>query len=91
MKISNTFVSALMIGGLFLGLGTAAQADNVVADDGASLASYFSEEGIEFDQTKDDVGDPKFKVNYYGTDFSIFFYGCEDGRKCNAIQFSNCL
>jgi hypothetical protein len=65
----------------------AAQAENVYASDGQSLARFFLEEGAEVETTTDNVGDPKLRVDYYGSEFSVYYYGCEDNRNCDAVQF----
>ncbi|MEK0164448.1 YbjN domain-containing protein [Phaeobacter sp. A36a-5a] len=62
-------------------------AENILAKDATTLANFFETEGVDFEVTTDDVGDPKLKVDYYGNDFSIYFYGCENNRNCDAIQF----
>lgn len=86
MLIKNSALSATL--GVSLLVGSAAFAESqVVAKSGDSLAEYLTNEGIEFEETKDDVGDPKFDINHYGVEFSVFFYGCDDGADCNAIQF----
>ena len=64
-----------------------AQAQNIVAKNATSIANFFDEEGVAFEVTTDDAGDPKIKVDYYGNDFSIYFYGCTDNTNCDAIQF----
>ncbi|ATF16870.1 YbjN domain-containing protein [Phaeobacter gallaeciensis] len=80
------FLSLLTAAALFVlpGLG---HAENILAKDATTLARFFETEGVEFEVTTDDVGDPKLKVDYYGNDFSIYFYGCENNKNCDAIQF----
>ena len=70
-----------------VGLGTTAQADAVVAGDGTSIANYFLGEGLEPELTRDDVNDPLIHIDFYGREFSIYFYGCTDGTDCTSIQF----
>jgi hypothetical protein len=65
----------------------AAQAENVYASDGQSLARFLLEECAEVETTTDNVGDPKLRVDYYGSEFSVYYYGCEDNRNCDAVQF----
>ena len=62
-------------------------AQNIVATDATSVANFFLEEGIEPSVEEDNTGDPKINVDYYGTDFSIFYYGCTNGQNCDSIQF----
>ncbi|WP_424977794.1 YbjN domain-containing protein [Leisingera sp. S232] len=70
-----------------LTLPTAAMAQNVVAKTGESVANFFKDEGANVEVTTDSVGDPNLKVEYYGNDFSVYYYGCEDNTNCDAIQF----
>ncbi len=44
--------------------------------------------GYRAELTTDDQGDPKIKSSASGSNFSIFFYGCNDGSDCTSIQFS---
>lgn len=69
------------------GFATAAAADNITAVTPASLSMFLDAEDIEYELGTDDVGDPKFTINYYGVEFSVFYYGCTDGMDCDAIQF----
>ncbi|MBY6057671.1 YbjN domain-containing protein [Leisingera daeponensis] len=65
----------------------AAMAENVVAKTGDSVANFFKDEGAEVEMTTDSVGDPNLKVEYYGNDFSVYYYGCDNNTDCEAIQF----
>ncbi|MFY0312012.1 YbjN domain-containing protein [Leisingera sp. D0M16] len=68
-------------------LPVAAAAGNVVAKTGDSVADFFKDEGAKVELTTDSVGDPNVKVEYYGNDFSVYYYGCDNNTDCNAIQF----
>lgn len=70
-----------------LTLPIAAQAEPVFATDGDSLYRFFENEGAEVEATTDNVGDPKLRVTYYGSDFSVYYYGCDNNTDCNAVQF----
>ncbi|WP_264212101.1 YbjN domain-containing protein [Leisingera thetidis] len=65
----------------------AAAAQNVVAKTGDSVAGFFKDEGAKVEVTTDSVGDPNLKVEYYGNDFSVYYYGCDGNINCDAIQF----
>jgi Putative bacterial sensory transduction regulator len=39
--------------------------------------------------TKDDGGDPLIKNRTDGLGWSVYFYGCTDGKTCTSIQFSS--
>lgn len=81
-----SFLRQILFAGLIAFPG-ASLAQNIVATDATSIANFFLEEGIEPSVEEDNTGDPKINVDYYGTDFSIFYYGCEDGINCDSIQF----
>jgi hypothetical protein len=68
-------------------LPVAAAAQNVVAKTGESVAGFFKDEGAKVELTTDSVGDPNVKVEYYGNDFSVYYYGCDNNVDCDAIQF----
>jgi hypothetical protein len=65
----------------------AVQAESIVAGDGKSIANFFENEGASVELSEDNVGDPFLEVEHYGTDFSIYFYGCTGGTDCDSIQF----
>ena len=62
-------------------------AQQIVATDATSIANFFLDEGTEPSVETDSTGDPMIKVDYYGADFTIYFYGCDDGQNCQSIQF----
>jgi len=62
-------------------------AQQIVATDATSIADFFTDEGATPTVEVDNVGDPKISVEYYGAEFTIYFYGCDDGKDCDAIQF----
>lgn len=37
----------------------------------------------------DNIGDPKIDSSAAGVDFTIYFYGCENGGNCQSVQFSS--
>jgi hypothetical protein len=72
---------------VMLMMPVAATAQNIVAKTGQSVADFFMDEGASVEVTTDSVGDPNLKVEYYGSDFSVYYYGCSDNTNCDAIQF----
>ena len=76
----------ILIGSIVLFPG-ASFAQQIVATGVESVANYFLDEGAEATVEEDSVGDPKVQVTHYGVEFSIYYYGCEDGINCDAIQF----
>lgn len=79
-------LKALAASAVFM-MPVAAAAENVVAKTGDSVAKFFKDEGASVEVTTDSVGDPNLKVEYYGSDFSVYYYGCSDNTNCDAIQF----
>ena len=70
-----------------LALPGVATAQNIIAGDGTRIANYFLNEGFAPELTTDSVGDPLINVDFYGTDMSVYFYGCDEGARCSSIQF----
>ncbi len=64
-----------------------AAAGNVVASDPVAMQAYFLNEGVPMKLTEDEQGDPLLQGRYYGTRFSIYFFGCTRGRECSSIQY----
>lgn len=79
------FVSA--IAGLLL-FAVPATAQVVTASDPRSVAFALQDLGYRAEVTTDNVGDPKIRSAIDGTNYSIYFYGCENNRDCRWIQFS---
>lgn len=77
---SLVFASVLLVPGMV-------QAQSIVATTANSLVQFFENEGATVESTVDNVGDPKLKVEYYGNDFSVYYYGCDNNTNCDAIQF----
>lgn len=70
-----------------LTLPTLASAETLVATNPDTLVQFFVEEGADVESTVDNAGDPKLKVEYYGSDFVLYFYDCTDNSDCKSIQF----
>ena len=62
---------------------------NILADDPASMTEVLQSFGYRADLGKDSGGDPKIASSSGGADFSIFFYGCTNGKNCDAISFQS--
>ena len=67
-------------------LATGALADPIKASDPQSVLGYFKEIGAPATLTEDSVGDPLIEIQYYGTTFAVFFYGCDENENCNSLQ-----
>ena len=73
---------------LALGTATPALAANVQAEYPAAIAELMKTFGYRAELTTDDQGDPKIKSSAGGANFSVYFYGCTNGKDCTSIQFS---
>ena len=58
------------------------------AADPVHITEVMKSLGYRAELTTDDRGDPKIKSAAGGANFSVWFYGCNDGKDCNSIQFS---
>ncbi|MCK8485184.1 YbjN domain-containing protein [Aliiroseovarius sp. S2029] len=83
MSFQSLAASALIA----VGLASSACADPIKASDPQSVLTYFQDIGAPATLTEDSVGDPLIELQYYGTTFAVFFYGCSDNVNCNSIQF----
>lgn len=81
LKILTTTIA------LSISLASGAFAQNVTASDPQSLMGFFEAEGAPAKLDKDNTGDPLIEMKHYGTDFAIYFYGCDNGKSCDAVQF----
>lgn len=82
MKLANLIAAAtLAITPL------AGQAETLTARTASSIEGFFLEEGAEIELLEDNVGDPQLNVTYYGSEFTVFYYGCANGEDCDSIQF----
>lgn len=71
-----------------LGVSAGAQSDdNVLASDPARIAGLLQDAGYRAQLTNDSDGDPMIKSAAAGSDFTIFFFNCTDGKNCKTIQF----
>lgn len=52
------------------------------------VAAVMQAKGYRAEITADSQGDPKILSSTAGKNFSVFFYGCSDVKRCTAIQFS---
>jgi hypothetical protein len=91
-KLSPLFLKIAGLGLVFFLAAPAsqsfAQSANVFANPD-QLARLLQEEGFAAKRETDGEGDPLISSSSQGLKWSIFFYGCTNGRNCTAIQF-NC-
>lgn len=73
---------------LFALVAVPASAQNLIdASDERLLAQFLQDQGFRAKLEVLDDGDPVIRSNSSGTNFSIYFYGCERGTDCQSIQF----
>ncbi|WP_376873786.1 YbjN domain-containing protein [Albirhodobacter sp. R86504] len=59
------------------------------ADNPDRLVDEMQRLGYRAQLTTDEYGDPKILSAAAGSNFAVYFYGCEDGQSCTSIQFSS--
>jgi hypothetical protein len=64
-----------------------AYAQAVTAANPNSVVQALQSAGYTATLTTDEYGDPKIQSASSGSNFSVFFFGCTDGRNCSSIQF----
>ncbi|MCP5144056.1 MAG: YbjN domain-containing protein [Gammaproteobacteria bacterium] len=64
------------------------QAQNVDATSPDALILIIQELGYKALADTDQQGDPLIRSSANGGDFTIYFYGCNEGKDCKAIQYS---
>ena len=70
-----------------LGYATPALAQTIDATNPAKLASVIQDVGYRATLDVDGAGDPMIRSKAGGTDFQIYFYGCDDGAECKWLLF----
>jgi hypothetical protein len=70
-----------------LGLAAPAVAEDVQAQDPASVVAAMQQAGYRAVLGTDDVGDPQIRSATGGSDFLIYFYNCTENTDCRTIQF----
>lgn len=53
-----------------------------------SIVAALQKLGYRAELTTDPTGDPQIKSAAGGVNFSVYFYGCKQGKACRSIQFS---
>jgi type 1 fimbria pilin len=61
----------------------------VDATNAQAIAELLQQEGYRAAVGIDNVGDPKIDSSAAGVDFTIYFYGCDNGQNCQSLQFSS--
>lgn len=64
-----------------------AQVRTITGEDPALLQRLMQDLGYRAEMATDDSGDPLIRSAAGGINFDVYFYGCTNGKTCNAIQF----
>lgn len=67
-------------------IGSAAVAD-VTATDPYGVMRAMQDFGFVATLETDSDGDPKISSRVSDSTFSVYFFGCEDGKECDSIEF----
>lgn len=59
----------------------------VCASAPATVVKALHDAGYKAKLTVDKVGDPMIETSAAGYDFEVMFYGCEEKRQCDSLQF----
>ncbi|MGL5008264.1 MAG: YbjN domain-containing protein [Paracoccaceae bacterium] len=73
------------IGGAVTALG----GDMIDATSPEAIAALLQEAGYRATVGVDNVGDPMIESSAAGADYTIYFYGCDNARNCQSLQFSS--
>lgn len=73
--------------GLAMALGTLPAQAQVMGDPEV-VASFLEDYGLRVARDTDSTGDPLLSSRIEGTNFKVYFYGCEE-FPCDSIQFSS--
>ena len=65
----------------------AATARMVTATNPASIVKVLQDSGYRAELASDSTGDPMIRSASSGSNFTILFYGCAEGKDCATIQF----
>jgi len=90
MTAIKRFFTGLAAIGLVAVIVPAAAAQTVSAGDPASVAAALQQRGLKTEITQDDRGFPRIMSSSRGVNWSVYFFGCEDGgANCTSIQFGS--
>jgi hypothetical protein len=88
MAGSGLFRPIAVAAALGFGLATASASDLLDATDPEEIVNIARGYGAATLGT-DNVGDPQITGRIGGNAYTIFFYGCTEGRDCTNLQFSS--
>jgi len=87
MKLGTYFATFALAAGLSAGLGTGAQAQQLLASDPQTFVDFFATEGYRPELREDTVGDPMVMFRNEGKTEYLLFYDCTDNADCLSVQF----
>ena len=87
MKLGTYFATFALAAGLSAGLGTGAQAQQLLASDPQTFVDFFATEGYRRELREDTVGDPMVMFRNEGKTEYLLFYDCTDNADCLSVQF----
>ena len=80
---------AVLAAGAFLANGAGARTFEDGGVTAAQVAAVLQTAGYKAEVGKDDDGDPDVKSAADGTNFTIFFYGCNHTERCTSLTFQS--
>ena len=83
MKL-GTFLATTAVA---VGVGAAAQAQQLLASDPQTFVDFFTAEGYRPELRVDTVGDPMVMFRHEGNTEYLLFYDCTDNADCLSVQF----
>jgi hypothetical protein len=84
-KRTSAFLAALLCAAV---AEIAAAQTLIDAENPADLVAMIQALGFQARLDEDNVGDPLIRSSAGGGEFSIYFYGCTDNKRCQSLQFS---
>lgn len=80
---------SIIAAGVSVFIAVPANAQTVTASNPDTIVRALQAEGYQAKLGKDPGGDPKITSGASGSPFEIFFYGCEQNKNCQSLQFSS--
>lgn len=85
----KTMIAGVCAGVVLLAAGSAmAQTINSAGMTGPEVVAWLQNAGYKAELKKDSEGDPMISSAAQGVNFTVYFYDCDGGARCRAIQFS---
>jgi hypothetical protein len=88
-RLANLLLGAGFAGALLLQPGLASAQSLIDATDPDALLNFFDDLGYDVELGVDDYGDPMITGSASNSEFTLFFYGCQNNEDCTILQFSH--